>query len=1370
MTTPLQFALPLNEELDVFSCPLDGVRLVEASAGTGKTWAICGLVLRLLLERGLGVQQVLVVTFTEAATAELRERIRARLVEVQAALRAPAGHAGAGADPFVPRLLARLAAAPGADPAQLARRVELALQSFDEAAIHTIHGWCQRALADTPFSARVPMALEVVTDDSALRDAALKDAWRAEVSRAGLSPALAACLVRRQDGPAAWAETFRALLARPLAERLWPPAPDVDAAAPAIDALDAAHRRAALRWQAERAEIVATLDAGLDQLRKNIYHPAAVRAGAAALDRLLAGADALAELDREDKADLFGAERLAKATKAGCTTPRHAFFDELGEWLARRDELEPTLVLARKALLRRVLERAEQTLRQHKREAGLVGFDDMLRNLHQRLLDPGDPAAAEALAQALRARYPAALIDEFQDTDPLQFEIFSRLYAASRPPSPRERRAAAAHAAPPRPALFLVGDPKQAIYSFRNADLPTYLQARELAEARYSLTRNQRSTAPLIEGLNRLFTQHGQVFMQPGLDYLRVRPGERARAPLDDRSLPHAPERHAALQLWTLPGAAEGESAPTREACHARTLEATAREIARLLGEARAGRVRLGGRALGAGDIAVLVRSHRQGAEVRQALAQHGVASVELSQSSVHHAPEAEELARVLAAVLQPAREGLLRAALATEVFGQGAAALAAADADAGALLAVQARFATYRTLWQQRGIAVMLREMLRAESIARRLLALPQGERRLTNWLHLTEALHEAEALHDTPRALWRWFERRRTEAGLDEAAQLRLESDRHLVQIVTTHRAKGLEYPVVFCPFLWGAQRPVRLVGDVAACHATAADGREVMQLDFRLGTPAAADEAGLRERIAHEEAAETLRLAYVALTRAIHRCVLVIAPAGPTQRGGRSPAHALRTPLNWLVAGGGVAPAAWLGNAALEVDAARVRAAWQRVAAPAPGDAADIPPVALTAIDAVLATALPDDAPPPAPPAALRALDPPRHVPAGWRVGSYSGLVRSPDGPAPTEATDPAAADHDALSAAAEPDADGWSVAGDGAGGAIEDDGPIADGTGSAQASAHIGSPAAAATPAALRVTTGSGAAGTPAATPMTDASSDEPAWAVGAVPGPGAAPLAPDDVLHFPRGPAAGDCIHAVFEHADFQRPAGWPAAAEAALGLLPAGLVAADPAGPAALSAMLQRMLREVCDTAIAPGLRLRDLPPERRLNELEFHLGAPSLSAAALQAGLARLGYPTPPLGFGHLGGYLRGYIDLVFEHGGRSYLLDWKSNHLGDEAAAYRPEACARAMARHGYHLQGLVYALALHRLLALRRPGYRHERDFGGVFYLFVRGVRPGWTDEHGRPCGVHFHRPPLATLDAFARLLEGGAVSPRGAAPAP
>ncbi|MBL8350817.1 MAG: exodeoxyribonuclease V subunit beta [Burkholderiaceae bacterium] len=1250
--------------LDVFGCPLAGQRLIEASAGTGKTWAICGLYLRLLLEQRFSVQQILVVTFTKAATAELRDRVRQRLVQVLAALRAPSGEADS-VDPFVAGLLARLRRRPGHDEAELAPALEQALQTFDEASIFTIHGFCQRALADTPFAARLPLVQELLADDSELRNEAVHDFWRRRVAAADADPALVAHLLERGDSPERYARLLERQLARPLSRLRWPQyiddATDFAAAAAAV----AGHFTAARAlWQRDAPVIVDTVMAALKRLNGNTYRKDAVAAAADGWSTLLAATQPpRAGTGLPAKIELLGTRQLAARANKGQQPPSHAFFDAAQALLDALQAEARQFGLARLRLLRELLTEGARQLRETKRQRRVVAFDDMLFNLHQRLAEPTGPA----LAAALRARFPAALIDEFQDTDPLQFAVFQAIYPEADAP------------------LCLVGDPKQAIYSFRHADLHTYLRARRGVAAASTLLENQRSTRPLIDALNRLFGQNPRAFVQPGLDYHAVAKGQRPLPPLLDRSA-----QRAALQVWTLPAdPRSGQPLPKPDATGL-AAAVCAGEIARLLTEAAAGAITLGERPLRAADIAVLVRTHAQGSAMRQALAALGVGSVELSQASVFGGSDAEELERLLAAVLEPARGALLKAALATRWHGLDAAQIDALADDEPGLSALLQRFSAYQALWRSRGVGFMLRQWQQQEQVAQRLLAAADGERRLTNLLHLAECLHQAAAEHPAPEALLRWLQARR-EGGAagDEATQLRLESDRNLVQIVTIHKSKGLEYPVVFCPFLWdGRLRPAGDGIEGAARHDD--DGEAV--IDFRAGLDDGFDEAAAKAEARLEAAAETMRLIYVALTRAMHRCYLV---AGSYRsRAGRywSTAESRRSALNWLVAGGGSAPEAWFAAKSQAAAPATVDAAW---AALADGDGA-APAFAVAPLPPAWRQPLPvqhDGA------AAPQALPPPQDLGAAWWIGSYSAMLRTADGPAAD--TVPAAA------------------------------------------------------PPPLRPSDEREAGGRAAADHDLLASAETAA----VEPGPGGAALAADDILGFPRGAVAGECVHALFEEADFGDRSHWPMAVARALQRHPP---TTDAAAAARAPGQLQRLLADVLDTPLPLGgsrpLRLAELPAQRRLAELEFHLPVPRLASADLAALLAKLGYAGAAPDFGLLQGYLKGFIDLVFEHDGRFFVADWKSNHLGDAAADYGEEPIAAAMAEHHYHLQYLLYTVALHRWLGRRLAAYDYERHVGGVLYLFVRGLRPPWRDAGGRPTGLFFHRPAAAAIESLSALLAG------------
>jgi len=1201
------------EAFKVFDCPLDGTRLIEASAGTGKTWNLCALYLRLLLESDLKVADILVVTFTNAATAELRERIRSRIAETLARLR---GTAPPGTDPFVGDLLARLRGP--IEDKLLDTRLELALHSFDEASILTIHGFCQRALAELPFSTGMPMQLSLLADDSELRLQVVHDFWRRRIAGAALPPALAAQLLERKFTPQRLAELLARRLGKPLARLRWPEALDAPLAAPDDAALAGAFDTARRLWSAGREHIAAILREAQSRLHKTHYADEPLQLALQSWDALLAGPAVPDSLAGLDKLELLGSARL-RPNKGLAPPAPHAFFAAAQALLDLLHARGQALELQRLQLLRELLDEGPAALRRAKREQRVLAFDDMLFNLHQRLAAPG----GAALAQALRRRFGAALIDEFQDTDPLQYAIFRAIYHGSDAP------------------LFLVGDPKQAIYSFRNADLHTYLRARGDARAEYTLAENQRSTPQLLDALNALFGANPRAFMLDGLDYPPVRCGPKPRTPLHEAPQPP----RAALQLWQLPRDDEGQPLPKAEAMRL-SLDACASEIARLL----ASDARLGERALAAGDIAVLVRSHAQGAAMRRALSGFSVGSVELSQASVFDSADAADLERVLAAMLEPQREPLLLSALATEAMGFDAVALQALSADETALLDAIARFGGYRDSWLKRGVGRMLREWMRAEGVSGRLLARPDGERRLTNLMHLAELLHEAAASHPAPEALLRWLQTQRSEARRDEAAQLRLESDRNLVQVVTIHKSKGLEYPLVFCPLLWDGHSGARRGGEGVEYHDE--EGDTVIDLRELDKT----EQAAVSAQLALEAAAETMRLIYVALTRAVHRCTLVVGPyLTQPGKGAPSATQSCRARLNWLVAGAGLSPQDWLKN---KLEPEHIDAAWAALAQQ------HAPHIRLDPLPTAPGVALA-----PQQPSAeqLAALAPPAHIPSAWWIGSYSALAHGAK-------HEGAAVDHD------------------------------------------------------LRVTAAPG---------------DETEAA-----------LAADDILRFPRGPVAGECLHALFERVDFGDATSWAAQVDAVLQRFAPAL----PAGDEALRRrMLSHMLHDVMHAPLPDGLLLADVPRQRRLVELEFHLPSRRLDAAALARTMQRLGHPLPVYGFGTLQGYLRGFIDLVFEHQGRYYVLDWKSNHLGDAPADYAGAALERAMTLHGYQLQALLYALALHRHLQQRLLGYRHDQHFGGVLYLFVRGVRPAWALAGGISAGVHHQRPTLQALQQLSELLD-------------
>jgi exodeoxyribonuclease V beta subunit len=1189
---------PVGAALDFATAPLAGTVLVEASAGTGKTWTIAALVLRLLLEeRAAGarcrVEDILVVTYTNAATAELRERILALLVAARQGL-----ENGASDEPRVRHALAitdhRRAAA--------CDDLDLAIASFDLAPIYTIHGFCQRALADHAFESGRQFDAEILPDETALREAAAQDFWRREMAR--VEPERAAYLLHHLRGPRGMLARATPALDRPYAD-LPDPGPSADLGG-IIGCVGEAFARAQAQWREARDAII-SLIAGAG-LRRNSYPPHGLPEWWMSFDAYFTGSPFEAPPGKLGK--LTPGALADGKTKTG-TVPEHPFFASVAALLAAHADLDVANVVADADLVARFIAYCRDELGRRKRERALQSYDDLLLGLRDALRAPG---GAE-LAAALRARYRAALIDEFQDTDPIQAEILERVWGGSGQP------------------LYFIGDPKQAIYGFRGADVFAYLRLKDRVSSRYTLDVNQRSDAPLLDAVAAFF-RSAEPFLIRDIDFIPVMPSARARARLaiEDERKP--------LTVWHV---RQGTS-ENKEAVRRRIADAVASDIARiqeLSRERKAMIVQPCGDAqpLAMSDIAVLVSKHADGDIVREALARAGLASVTYGADSVYESREAEDFERILRAVAEPGREALLRAALATEPFGLDAAALAALATEGADWEGWVARFREYHDLARMHGFVRMWRELALREGIAERLLAYPDGERRMTNVAHLVELLHgraESEGL-DLAQLARALAHARETPIRDPDAEQLRLESDEDLVNIVTVFRAKGLEYPVVYCPFLWdGAEKSGR---DAAVVyHPQGPAGGVVVDL----GGP----EVDRHRRIAAAEAlAGRLRLAYVALTRAQHRCIVAWGALKDAETSA----------LAWLLhapdSTGDDAVAA-LTRAFRHIDEQSIAARLDRLVADARGGLAVTPlPAGAAQPDAVGPTA----------PAPLVARSFQGSVSPGWRISSFSGLV--------------------ARSADERPDYDSVRIA--------------------ATAARQAGG----------------------------------------------------EDAFGMPRGVRLGTALHKVLEGLDFATADAARTETAVRRELAQAGIV--DAWTPA-----VTRVIADVLATPLDPGgLRLRDLAFTERIDELEFTYPvrdvAPGEVAAAL-APLRALGSRIPEaigsLVLAPSRGFMRGYIDLVFMRDGRFFIVDYKSNWLGDALEDYAPARLQTAMVDGFYDLQYLVYTVAVHRLLASRIAAYAYERHFGGVYYLFLRGMRPA----HGPSFGVHFARPAASLVEALDACL--------------
>jgi exodeoxyribonuclease V beta subunit len=890
----------MSQLLDPLSFPLHGSRLIEASAGTGKTWTIAALYLRLVLGHGNGADEdgqasgfvrpllppeILVMTFTRAATRELSNRVRERLVQAAAWFR---GESYVD-DPYLEAL-----ADSYEDEAQrmvAAHRLVLAAETMDEAAIFTIDAWCQRMLREHAFDSGSLFDEELVGDERALFEDAAHDYWRQHVYPLN-GHALKAMLACFGD-VGALKGAVRELVQR--AGLLGPDCLDENGnpndLAPlgaVIAGVERAQQARLARLKEGWGERADAMEAWIASQRA--AQPKCLNANKMKPDSLLKWFEALRAwaADPAMLAPDLGDTAWHRLTPDGITD---AFakgfdaavpecFDHTAALKEALDQIEPLS----HALLRHAACNIARRMADLKRRKRQFGFADMLARLKAAL----EGANGEALRQRIVDQFPVAMVDEFQDTSPDQYRIFDLLYRVADNDATY--------------GLFLIGDPKQSIYGFRGADIHSYLSARRATAGRhYQLGTNYRSTKQLVAAVNQLFRYaegHGE---HPGYaaGAFRFRKGEENPLPFEAVD---AAGRGQELVGVDGPYQALAIAATERDDLRADDYREffalhCAEHIVTLLNDERVGFRGKDGhfKRLMPADIAVLVRDRREASAIRRALVQRMVASVYLSdQDSVVESQEALDVLRWLQAVASPLDGTLARTAFATSTCALPLSELALLSSDE---LAWEERVEQLKGLhqtWQRQGVLAMLRRFIHELGLPAKLLGASGGERRLTNLLHLAELLQEASRELDGEQALIRWFAEQ--VEGLGEGGDervLRLESDAELVKVVTVHKSKGLEYPLVYLPFAVTARKTDRR--NRAFFEYVHEDGGRRIDLGLSDAALKAVDRARLEE---------DLRLLYVALTRAKHFLWLGVA-AVAAGRKGENRLH--ESALGYLLTGG-------------------------------------------------------------------------------------------------------------------------------------------------------------------------------------------------------------------------------------------------------------------------------------------------------------------------------------------------------------------------------------------------------------------------------------------------------------------------------
>ncbi len=1154
---------------------LQGIKLIEASAGTGKTYTLCNIYIRFILE-GRDVAEILIVTFTNAATDELRARIRKRLKDSLACFqgRMPAN------DLFLQRIMQRFTKEEKRDTA--IRQLKLALRSMDEAAIYTIHGFCQRALTDHSFASGQAFDTEIIVDDSKFWDDAIRDWWRKTtypLNRVNIELFLAAtgdfenfCHLQK---PLRQAHRKTLL-------------PTIDKS---IDELfsewknrEALLDAAADTWHKRSSEIISILknSKALSQAAKSPYNKTRLPGIISTLQEYFK-LPCLLLLPNEF--EYLSAEKLqqsCKKSKRG-SDPKleDEFFIQCEKILAIKFRLQRDINCR---ALKQSTEFAAEQVENHKIRNQKLSFHDQLVRLYAKL----GGADGELLATSLCCDYPVAMVDEFQDTDGIQYGIFRRLY---------HNRA--------QSCLLMIGDPKQSIYSFRGSDIFTYMIAKnDAADNQYTLDTNWRSTPPLITAINSIFLCNSAPFVyQDIIEFIPVNaavnqdPNHQIDALLEqDKPLPP-------LTVWKIPMQANG-TPQNKSHVSLSIARATAGEIARLLSKDNAANITLGKDSVKPSDIAVLVRTSYEGRDIRQALLQVGIHAVTIGHENVYGSEEANDLYCLLRGIVHYSNRQLMRGALASGLLRFTYIDIERIVSEEDQWLEWQESMRTLHKEWQNRGFMSMFQLMLQQHQIEQRMADSPDLDRRLTNLLHLAELLQKASKLYSNQQALLNWLHSQ-IEDPTEVEAVLRLETDQALVKIVTIHASKGLEYPIVFLPYLW-ACKPVDSNNGLLAFHN---DGQAFLD--------AGSDEYDEHITLAEKERlAEDVRLTYVAMTRAQSKVYLAWGWVNKMREPFSS-----KSALTYLLHGHRM-------SVNLESESLHI----EQIESNLDQDLQQLASISNNTIEILELPVINGDLTNDSNSASPLELSVGRfsgHVANDWRVNSFSALTRD------------------------------------------------------IHQTPHGGS--------ARRH----------------------------------------DDILNFPAGSRVGLFMHLLMEKLDFNSPDVTNQTIELSREFAPRFNLELDQ-----YQSTIVEWVHNILNTPLdSSGFRLCSLSQQKRLNELEFDFSTTKVNIEELNRLLTlSANYKLEAIQNQDFQGLVTGIVDLIFEYNGKFYIADYKSNYLGGALYDYSCEKLQHAIYERRYDLQYLLYVVALHRYLYQRLANYRYEQHFGGVYYLFLRGMRPDKGSTHG------------------------------------
>lgn len=1180
----------MNKKFDLINVPLEKINLIEASAGTGKTYSIAGLYLRLLVEKELTVDNILVTTYTDAATAELRTRIRNKIQEAVIALEDPDKYRGqlpVDQDELIVNLFKNN------NLSKIQIFLENSLRNFDEAAIYTIHSFCGRVLKDYAFESGSFFNSELITDQSILIENITDDFWRKNFYFA--SESLIAYIYAKKIKRKSFIDLLSQTLSKPFINIIPTEKEIENIDLPDSNKLYALFDKMKKEWSTEKSkiEILLTETPGIKQ---NIIKKERVPVYIAQVDEFLTGINPfLADdnLKRFDQEYLYE-KAIKKEYKEN--PPTHSFFDLCSQFRQQVDLITKQFDNYYVKLKCDYFKFVKEQLFDVKNKKNIMSFDDLLVVLHKAI----NSSMGSQLINIIRNKYSAAMIDEFQDTDPLQYEIFDKIFNTK------------------NNILFFIGDPKQAIYSFRGADIFAYLKASRNVENKYYLTTNWRSEGRLLNGVNSLFTGD-KSFIFDEITYSNA-----IAAKKQDEYLEISEDSNVPFKLWFLEkSTTKKNGSMTKLTARTKINQSVISEILKILNFSEKGKAVIKkensdkGRKIFPKDIAILVRTHSEAKELKSMLIENGVPGVIQSRESVFRSNEMYEINILLQAIAEPNDSGKVLAALSTNIMGMNAHDILKLEENDNLWSEILLKFELYRLLWETKGFIHMFRTFLVKEQVRYKVMLLSDGTRRLTNLLHLSEIFHKIVLKQSFGiSGLLGWINDKIINSDSEDEYQLRLETDEEAVKIVTIHTSKGLQYPIVFAPFCWNDSiiPTERRKVEGVSFH----DKNDKFYLDIRDHV----DNHDNQEKAEREILAENIRLLYVALTRAKYRCYLAWGLISRTETS------ALAYLFNQDIFGSKIPQVNALKDAMANIE-------WENLYAKVNNlvknlsSSIEMKIIPIVESYKYISKNKID----------VKNLKPKnisKIINNNWKIASYSFL---------TSGVQYLAEHYDNY-----------------------DD--------------------------------------------SQNSSEDT---------------LVEQTIYDFPKGADAGTCLHEVFEKINFNDDQDHKIIIETTL-----QKYNYKPEWNNVISDMVANVLK--CPLNFTENIFLKNLTSDLCCKEMEFYFPIDKINIKNLikcyeknndQEKHNGIVEALKKLKFKDVSGFLKGFIDLVFEWNSKYYIIDWKSNYLGSNIESYSLVNIKEAMKSHLYYLQSHIYSVALYKYLKSRIKNFNYEKHFGGVCYIFLRGI---------------------------------------------